>query len=126
MKNNVAKMPKAATKTKSRKAADKAEKAPRKGKKDPKAPKRALSAYMFFSQDWRERIKAENPDAGFGEVGKLLGAKWKEMDDEDKKPYVEQANKDKTRAEEEKNAYDDRKKSEEKEEAKDDDDEDDE
>ena len=22
---------------------------------------------MFFSQDWRERIKAENPDAGFGE-----------------------------------------------------------
>ncbi|KAF4586205.1 hypothetical protein EYR38_010479 [Pleurotus pulmonarius] len=99
-------MPKAATKTKSRKAADKAEKAPRKGKKDPKAPKRALSAYMFFSQDWRERIKAENPDAGFGEVGKLLGAKWKEMDDEDKKPYVEQANKDKTRAEEEKNAYD--------------------
>jgi hypothetical protein len=50
-----------------RKAAEKAEKAPRaKGKKDPKAPKRALSAYMFFSQDWRERIKTENPDAGFG------------------------------------------------------------
>ena len=40
---------------------------------------------MFFSQDWRERIKTENPDAGFGEVGKLLGAKWKEMDDEEKK-----------------------------------------
>ena len=51
-----------------RKAADKAEKAPKaKAKKDPKAPKRALSAYMFFSQDWRERIKGENPDAGFGE-----------------------------------------------------------
>lgn len=62
---------------------------------------------MFFSQDWRERIKAENPDASFGtsfssffhrpetwaegnsdftgEVGKLLGAKWKELDDEEKK-----------------------------------------
>jgi len=57
---------------------------------------------MFFSQDWRERIKTENPDAGFGrpvvfllvifisddfiigEVGKLLGAKWKELDEEDK------------------------------------------
>ena len=53
-----------------RKAAEKAEKATaaRKGKKDPKAPKRPLSAYMFFSQDWRERIKAENPDAGFGEL----------------------------------------------------------
>ena len=39
-----------------------------KPKRDPNAPKRALSAYMFFSQDWRERIKAENPDAGFGEL----------------------------------------------------------
>ncbi|KAG1885901.1 high mobility group box-domain-containing protein, partial [Suillus fuscotomentosus] len=65
-------------------------------------PKRALSAYMFFSQDWRERIKTENPDAGFGEVGKLLGAKWKELDEEDKQPYIELAAKDKTRAEEEK------------------------
>jgi hypothetical protein len=49
-----------------RKAAEKAEKPARKSKKDPNAPKRALSAYMFFSQDWRERIKTENPDAGFG------------------------------------------------------------
>lgn len=61
---------------------------------------------MFFSQDWRERIKNENPDAGFGksclssskisppppsivsclgEVGKLLGAKWKELDESEKK-----------------------------------------
>ena len=48
-----------------RKAA--AEKPALKGKKDPNTPKRALSAYMFFSQDWRERIKVENPDAGFGE-----------------------------------------------------------
>ncbi|KIL64601.1 hypothetical protein M378DRAFT_77996 [Amanita muscaria Koide BX008] len=90
-----------------RKAAEKAEKATasRKGKKDPKAPKRPLSAYMFFSQDWRERIKTENPDAGFGEVGKLLGAKWKELDDEEKKPYVERAAQDKNRAEKEKAAY---------------------
>lgn len=50
-----------------RKAAVKAEKSTRKPKKDPKAPKRALSAYMFFSQDWRERVRNENPDAGFGE-----------------------------------------------------------
>ncbi|KAF8130294.1 high mobility group box domain-containing protein, partial [Boletus edulis] len=73
-------------------------------------PKRALSAYMFFSQDWRERIKAENPDAGFGEVGKLLGAKWKELDEEEKKantfalhpPYINMAAEDKARAEKEK------------------------
>jgi len=106
-------MPKEAGKPK-RKAVEKAEKAkgrPAKAKKDKNAPKRALSAYMFFSQDWRERIKTENPDAGFGEVGKLLGAKWKELDEEEKKPYIEQAAKDKTRAEEEKAAYDGGKKS---------------
>lgn len=47
---------------------------------------------MFFSQDWRERIKTENPDAGFGEVGKLLGAKWKELDDEEKKVRLHVSN----------------------------------
>ena len=40
---------------------------------------------MFFVQDYRERIKNENPDVTFGEVGKLLGAKWKEMKDSEKK-----------------------------------------
>lgn len=94
-----------------RKAAEKSERPAKgaKGKKDPKAPKRALSAYMFFSQDWRERIKAENPDAGFGEIGKLLGAKWKELDDSEKKPYIEQAGRDKARAEQEKSDYDTKK-----------------
>ncbi|GLB44638.1 putative HMG-box domain containing protein [Lyophyllum shimeji] len=77
-----------------------------KAQEGPKAPKRALSAYMYFSQDWRERIKAENPDAGFGEVGKLLNARWKELDEEEKKPYIDQAARDKARAEEEKAAYD--------------------
>ncbi|KAI0060149.1 hypothetical protein BV25DRAFT_1828265 [Artomyces pyxidatus] len=100
-------MPKEATKTKTRKAAEKSEKTPRSAKKkDPKAPKRAMSAYMFFSQDWRERVKTENPDASFGEVGKLLGAKWKELDDAEKKPYTEQAAKDKIRAETQKAEYD--------------------
>ncbi|KAJ3490018.1 hypothetical protein NLJ89_g11474 [Agrocybe chaxingu] len=107
-------MPKDAAKPKrvglSTQGAEKAEKAPRKSKKDPNAPKRALSAYMFFSQDWRERIKTENPDAGFGEVGKLLGAKWKELDEAEKKPYIDQAARDKERADEEKAAYDNKQK----------------
>ena len=87
-----------------RKAAEKSEAKAAKGAKSKAkgGPKRALSAYMFFSQDWRERIKSENPDAGFGErrrhrcpcgvdwvspgeVGKLLGAKWKELEDDERK-----------------------------------------
>ncbi|GFZ48952.1 Non-histone chromosomal protein 6 [Saitozyma sp. JCM 24511] len=74
--------------------------------KDPNKPKRALSAYMFFVQDYRERLKSENPDATFGEVGKLLGAKWKEMSAGEKKPYEDQAEKDKKRAAKEKGEYD--------------------
>lgn len=40
---------------------------------------------MFFVQDYRERIKAENPEATFGDVGKLLGIKWREMNENEKK-----------------------------------------
>ncbi|PWN87179.1 high mobility group box, partial [Acaromyces ingoldii] len=74
-------------------------------KKDAGAPKRALSAYMFFSQDWRERIKQENPQASFGEVGRLLGAKWSSLSDSEKKPYQDMAERDKQRAETDKAAY---------------------
>ncbi|KAF9508806.1 hypothetical protein BS47DRAFT_1320550 [Hydnum rufescens UP504] len=56
--------------------------------KDPNAPKRPLSAFMFFSKDWRERVKSENPEASFADQGKLLGAKWKELDEEEKKVRI--------------------------------------
>ncbi|KAF9264535.1 hypothetical protein L218DRAFT_862558, partial [Marasmius fiardii PR-910] len=89
-----------------RKAAEKAEKATgTKAKKDTKTTKRPLSAYMLFSQDWRERIKEENPEASFGEIGKLLGAKWRALDDDEKKPYTDQAAKAKERADGEKTAH---------------------
>ncbi|KAI8096984.1 high mobility group box domain-containing protein [Halteromyces radiatus] len=71
-------------------------------KKDPNAPKRGLSAYMFFSQANRNKVKEENPDATFGQLGKILGEKWKNMTDEEKKPYNQQAEKDKARYEAEK------------------------
>jgi len=87
-------------------AAVKEAKPPKKEKKDPNKPKRALSAYMFFVQDYRERIKSENPDASFGDVGKLLGEKWKTMGPSDKKPYEDQAEADKKRAAKEKGEYD--------------------
>ncbi|KAM0747747.1 hypothetical protein T439DRAFT_328412 [Meredithblackwellia eburnea MCA 4105] len=83
----------------------KAEKAA-KPKKDPNAPKRPLSAYMFFSQENRNAIKDENPNASFGDVGKLLGAKWKDMSDAEKKPYNTSAENDKIRYESEKAKYD--------------------
>lgn len=74
-------------------------------KKDKNKPKRALSAYMFFVQDWRERIKSENQDAAFADIGRLLGAKWKEMSAAERKPYEEKAKNDKDRAAKEKAEY---------------------
>jgi hypothetical protein len=38
----------------------------KRSKKDPNAPKRGLSAYMFFSQANRNKVKEENPEASFG------------------------------------------------------------
>lgn len=73
--------------------------------KDPDAPKRPLSAYMFFSQDQRATVKEDNPDATFGDLGKLLGAKWKEMSDSEKKPYTAKAEADKVRYESAKAGY---------------------
>jgi hypothetical protein len=55
-----------------------------KKEKDPNAPKKGLSAFMIFSSENRSRIKEENPEATFGEMGKLLGAKWREMSEDDK------------------------------------------
>jgi structure-specific recognition protein 1 len=40
----------------------------KKAKKDPNAPKRAMSAYMFFMNQNRDRIKKENPEAAFTDI----------------------------------------------------------
>ncbi|KAJ1724191.1 Non-histone chromosomal protein 6 [Coemansia erecta] len=77
----------------------------KRGKKDPNAPKRALSAYMFFSQAKRTTVKEKNPDASFGNIGKLLGDMWKKMSEDEKKPFNKQAEADKKRYEAEKASY---------------------
>lgn len=53
-----------------------------------------------------DKVKEENPEAGFGEVGKLLGKRWKTIGEKDKAKYDEMAAKDKDRYEKEKKAYD--------------------
>jgi len=68
-------------------------------------PKRPLSSYMFFSRDHRAIVQKENPEAKFAQVGKILGAKWKSMSPEDKKPYIEMNAVDKIRYEREMKAY---------------------
>jgi hypothetical protein len=77
----------------------------KRAKKDPNAPKRGLSAYMFFANENRERVKEENPGVSFGQVGRLLGERWKALSDTDRAPYDAKAAADKKRYEDEKAAY---------------------
>ncbi|OJZ89544.1 hypothetical protein BO85DRAFT_365791 [Aspergillus piperis CBS 112811] len=72
---------------------------------DPNAPKRGLSAYMFFANDNREKVREENPGISFGQVGKMLGERWKALSDTDRRPYEEKAAADKKRYEDEKASY---------------------
>lgn len=74
-------------------------------KKDPNAPKRPLSAFLFFCQEKRPHVKAINPDYTIGDVAKVLGKEWKELDEDDKKPFEELAKKDRKRYDQEKKDY---------------------
>lgn len=76
-----------------------------KKKKDPNAPKRGLSAYMFFANEQRKNVQDENPGITFGQVGKVLGERWKALDEKQRRPYEAKAAADKKRYEDEKANY---------------------
>ncbi|GMR54969.1 hypothetical protein PMAYCL1PPCAC_25164 [Pristionchus mayeri] len=53
----------------------------------PKLNAKSKSGYILFSAEIRKRIMAENPDAGFGEVSKIVGVEWKKLTEDQKKQY---------------------------------------
>tara|TARA_B100001094_G_C18189482_1_gene806138 strand:- start:4379 stop:4810 length:432 start_codon:yes stop_codon:yes gene_type:complete len=63
----------------------------RKKDKDPNKPKKPLSAYMFFTQDYRDVVKKENPEATLGQISKMLGGIWSELESDDKLPFEQKA-----------------------------------
>lgn len=64
-------------------------------------PKRAVSAYLFFSMDYRKQIIASKPDLAkkVTEISKLVGAKWGVMTAAEKAPYIAMYEDDKKRYE---------------------------
>jgi hypothetical protein len=81
---------------------------------------------MFFANDNRDKVREENPGITFGtfrlllphfltspsqltphigQVGKMLGDKWKALTETERKPYDAKAAADKKRYEEEKAKY---------------------
>lgn len=77
----------------------------KKRKKDPNAPKRSMSAFFWFSQDERKKVRAANPNFGVGEVAKELGRRWSDAEAALKSKYEALAEKDRVRYGKEKKAY---------------------
>ena len=66
-------------------------------KKDPNAPKRPKSSYLFFCQDERAVVISENPVMKNTDIIRELGRRWKDLDEDSKYQFSQQAEEDKTR-----------------------------
>jgi len=69
---------------------------------------RPKSAYFFFMDDVRARIKKENPDKSIGELAKVMGLEWNKIKEDSPKEfekYNKKAAEDKARYEKAMEAY---------------------
>lgn len=53
--------------------------------------KRPMNSFMVWSRMERKRISEENPKLHNSEISKRLGASWKLLSEEDRKPFAEEA-----------------------------------
>ncbi|OWM69759.1 hypothetical protein CDL15_Pgr025608 [Punica granatum] len=84
---------------------DGSKKRKQKKKKDPNAPKKAMSGYMFFLQNEREKMKKSNPGVSFADASREIADKWRGMSAEEKEPYEAKAQVDKKRYRDELSDY---------------------
>ncbi|XP_030259048.1 thymocyte selection-associated high mobility group box protein TOX isoform X2 [Sparus aurata] len=59
----------------------------KKKRKDPNEPVKPVSAYALFFRDTQANIKAQNPNATFGEVSKIVASMWDSLGEEQKQLY---------------------------------------
>lgn len=59
----------------------------KKQKKDPKRLKKPKTAFLLWCKDYRQKVCEENPNATFAEISTILGDKWKNVPEEERKPY---------------------------------------
>jgi len=60
---------------------------------------------MFFAEHIRPDVKKENAELKFGEIGKIIGERWKKVTEDDKKNFNAMAEKDKERYKKELEAW---------------------
>ncbi|KEG13890.1 putative high mobility group protein [Trypanosoma grayi] len=77
----------------------------KKEKKPDDYPKAALSAYILFGNDHRDKIKAESPDMKNTEILQRLGKMWADASEAVKEKYKKMADNDKKRFEQELSEY---------------------
>ena len=63
------------------------------GPKRPPIPKRpgSMPPFALFSQEMRAKLQKEDPDIGFGDLGRKLGEMWHALKEEEKEEYRKKA-----------------------------------
>ncbi|KAL7533563.1 hypothetical protein ACHAXR_009261, partial [Thalassiosira sp. AJA248-18] len=75
-------------------------------KKDPNAPKGVPGSFIFYQNEIRCKVLAENPKTTFGEASVIMGQRWKALSEEERRPYHAMRDNDKQRYEKEMAVYD--------------------
>merc|ERR1712131_25731 len=63
----------------------------RKPEKDPNKPKKPQTAFLLFLNKNRVSFNEEAGTKNPGEIGKLASEKWKALSDNDKEPFIKEA-----------------------------------
>lgn len=61
----------------------------KKKKRDPLLPKRPKTGFFFYLDETRNSIAEEFPDMKMSERSKLMGQRWSQLSNEEKKPFIE-------------------------------------
>lgn len=74
-------------------------------KKDKNAPHKPLNGYVMFLNENRARVLQQNPGLEFPDVTKKLASEWSQLSDQEKEPYLKQAEQDRQRYRQEMQLY---------------------
>ncbi|KAI7833045.1 high mobility group box domain-containing protein, partial [Kickxella alabastrina] len=56
--------------------------------RDPNMPKKPMTSYLLFSNEMRQKIREENPNASSQETVVKLGEEWSKLSSEEREKYT--------------------------------------